>query len=352
MAGRSPAHQADGRQNFLPPFVEKKVIHTVRLLLSGVALFGATALTTHSLLMAQTYPVKPVRVIVPFAPGGASDGLARIVGDKLGRSLGQSFVIENRAGAGGMLGSDMVAKAAPDGYLLLISGIASHVVAPAMGTAPFDPLKSFTHIALIGGPPSGLMVHPGVPARSVAEFVAYSKSLPGGLSYGSAGHGTHSHMMSELFRQRSGANMVHIPYKGSGPAVADVVAGHLPATFTGTSAVAQVRAGKTRMLAVTSEKRMIEVPEVPTFAEIGLRELTTATWFGLSGPAAMQRDIVFRLNTEVRNAMNLPDVREKLGPDGIEPNNMDADAYTVFMRSEIEKWGPVARTLGPATAKP
>lgn len=302
--------------------------------------------------MAQTYPVKPVRVIVPFAPGGASDGLARIVGDKLGRSLGQSFVIENRAGVGGMLGSDLVAKAPPDGYLLVISGIASHVVAPAMGAAPFDPVKSFTHIALIGGPPSGLMVHPGVPVRSVAEFVAYSKSLPNGLSYGSAGHATHSHMMSELFRQRTGANMVHIPYKGAGPAVADVVAGHLPATFTGTSGVAQVRAGKTRMLAVTAGKRMPEVPDVPTFAEIGLRELTTATWFGVSGPAAMPREIVFRLNAEVRNAMVLPDVREKLGLDGIEPNHLDSDAYTAFVRAEIEKWGPVARTLGPESGKP
>jgi tripartite-type tricarboxylate transporter receptor subunit TctC len=313
-------------------------------------LFGFVAIFANA-LHAQDYPVKPVRVIVPFAPGGASDGLARLVGDKLSRKLGQTFVIENRGGVGGMLGSDIVAKAPPDGYLLLVSGIASHVVAPAMSPAPFDPIKSFTHIALFGGPPSGLMVNPGVPARTVAEFIAYSKSLPAGVSYGSAGHGTHSHLISELFRLKTGANLVHIPYKGSGPAVADVVAGHLPATFTGTSAIVQVRAGKTRMLAVTTEKRLAEIADVPTFAEQGLRDLTTATWFGLSGPPAMPRDIVTRLNSEVRIALALPDVREKLGADGIEMNNLDSEGFTAFVRSETERWGPVAKAAGPGTNK-
>ncbi len=319
--------------------------HAFNFLLCGFISICANA------LHAQDYPVKPLRVIVPFAPGGASDGLARLVGDKLSRKLGQTFVIENRGGAGGMLGSDLVAKAAPDGYLLLISGIASHVVAPAMSSAPFDPIRSFTHIALFGGPPSGLMVHPGVPARTVAEFIAYSKSLPAGLSYGSAGEGTHSQLISELFRLRTGANLVHIPYKGTGPAVADVVAGHLPAMFAGTSAIAQVRAGKTRMLAVTKEKRLAEIPDVPTFAELGLRELTTTTWFGLSGPPAMPRDIVSRLNSEVRIALALPDMREKLDADGIEINNLDSDGFTAFVRSETERWGPIARAAGTGTNK-
>ena len=318
--------------------------------IAGVVVL-AGALFCAAALHAQEYPVKAVRVIVPFAPGGASDGLARLVGDKLGRRLGQPFVIENRGGAGGMLGSDLVAKAPPDGYSLLISGIASHVVAPAMSPPPFDPIKSFSHIALIGGPPSGLMVNPDIPARTVAEFIAYSKSRPGGVSYGSAGHGTHSHLISELFRLRTGANMVHIPYKGSGPAVADVVGGHLAATFTGTSAIAQVRAGKTRMLAVTAEKRMAEIPDVPSFAEIGLRELTTATWFGLSGPAAMPRELVARLNSEVRQSLLLPDVREKLGADGIEPNSLDAEGFTAFVRSETERWGPIAKAIGPEKTK-
>ena len=309
------------------------------------------AVVTPSTLTAQEYPVKPVRVIVPFAPGGASEGLARMVGDKLSRKFGQAFVIENRGGAGGIVGSDLVAKAPPDGYMLLISGIASHVVAPAMTTAPFDPIRSFTHIALIGGPPSGLMVYPGVPVRSVAEFIAYSKSLPGGISYGSAGHGTHSHLISELFRLKTGAHMVHIPYKGSGPAVADVVAGHLPATFTGTSAIAQVRAGKTRMLAVTTERRLPEIADVPTFSELGLRELTTATWFGLSGPPGLPKEIVVRLNNEVRKALALPDVREKLAADGIEINNLDSEGFTAYLRSEIDRWGPIAGSLGPGSDK-
>ncbi len=311
----------------------------------------AAALFACADAFAQAYPVKPVRIIVPFAPGGAADGLARLVGDRLGRRLGQSFVIENRGGAGGMLGSDLVAKAPPDGYSLVVSGIASHVVAPAMSAAPYDPIKGFTHIALIGGPPSGLMVNPSIPARSVAEFVAYSKSVAGGLSYGSAGYGTHSHLISELFRQRSGANMVHVSYKGAAPAVADVVAGHIAATFTGTVAIAQVRAGKTRMLAITADKRSADIPDVPTFAELGMRELTTTTWFGLSGPAGVPRDLANRLNGEVRAVLAQPDVRERLANEGIEPNNLDVDGFTQFVRTETERWGPIAKTVGPEISK-
>jgi tripartite-type tricarboxylate transporter receptor subunit TctC len=310
---------------------------------TAAAFFAAAA-------CAQDFPSKPVKVVVPFAPGGASDGLARIVGDKLGKKLGQSFVIENRGGAGGIIGSDLVAKAAPDGYTLVVSGIASHVVAPAMSPAPFDPIRSFSHIALFGGPPTGLMVHPSVEARTVAEFVAQSKSRPGGYSFASPGYGTHAHLIGELFRQRTGANMVHVPYKGGGPAVADVVAGHVLTSFSTIAAgLPHARAGKTRFLATTAEKRLPDLPDVPTFAELGMKELTAITWFGLSGPAGMQRDIVNKLNMEVRAALALPDVREKLAPEGIEPNTLDADAFTAFVKSEMERWGPIAKAIGPET---
>jgi tripartite-type tricarboxylate transporter receptor subunit TctC len=300
---------------------------------------------------AQQYPTKPVRLVVPFAPGGASDALARMAADKLGRSLGQSFVVENRAGAAGIIGSDLVAKSPPDGYSLVISGIGSHVVAPVVAKAPFDPMASFTHIALLGGPPTGLAVFPGVQARTVSEFVALSKSTPGGLSYGSAGPGTHSHLVSELFKQRTGANLVHVPYKGAGPAMTDVMAGHLPMTFSGTVALPHVRAGKLRFLAITSERRLKDIPDVPTFAEIGLKDLTTTVWFGLSGPAGMPRDVVGRVNVETRNALLLPDVRERLAAEGIEPNTLDSEGFTAFVRSEIERWTPIARAVAAETKK-
>ena len=316
-----------------------------RFLLACLPLFAAAA------ALAQEYPAKPVRIVVPFAPGGASDGLARIVSDKLGRKLGQQFVVENRGGAGGLIGSELVAKSPPDGYTLVVSGIASHVVAPAMAPASFDPLKSFSHIALFGGPPTGLMVNPSVEARSVTQFIDSAKSRAGGYSYASPGHGTHAHLIGEMFRQRTGAPLVHIPYKGGGPAVADLVAGHVLTSFTTVAAgLPQVKAGKARFLATTSEKRLPDLPDVPTFAELGMKELTAITWFGLSGPAGMPRDIVGKLNGEVRAALAQPDVREKLGPEGIEGNSLDPDAFTAFVRSEIERWTPIAKIAARESA--
>jgi tripartite-type tricarboxylate transporter receptor subunit TctC len=313
-----------------------------------LALAACAALALH----AQDYPARPVRLVVPFAPGGASDGLARIVSDKLARKLGQQFVVENRGGAGGVIGSEVVAKSPPDGYTLVVSGIGSHVVAPAMSPAPFDPLKSFTHIALFGGPPTGLMVNPAVQARSVTEFITLAKSQPGGLSYASPGHGTHAHLIGEMFRRRAGLNLVHVPYKGGGPAVADVVAGHVLVSFsTVAAALAQVKAGKARFLAITAEQRLPDIPDVPTFAELGMPELTAITWFGLSGPAGMPRDIVNRLNAEVRAALAQQDVRDKLGSEGIEPNTLDADAFTAFVRSEIERWTPIAKAAAEASPR-
>lgn len=299
-----------------------------------------------SIVCAQDYPSRPVRIVVPFAPGGASDSLGRIIADKLAHSMGGQFIVENRPGAGGVIGSEQVAKAAPDGYTLVVSGIASHVVAPFITPTSFDPLKSFSHIALFGGPPTGLLVNATVPAKNVKEFVAFVKSSPKGLSYASPGHGTHAHLIGELFRLRTGVNLVHVPYKGGGPAIADVVAGHVLSSFSTVQAASTfVRAGKARFLAMTSESRLKDFPDVPTFAELGQPELTAITWFGLSGPAGMPRPIVNRLNQEVRAALASPDVREKLSADGIEPNNMDADTFTAFVRKEIERWGPLAKTL-------
>ncbi len=318
----------------------------MRKSLGRIAL-GAAVTVSAAGLQAQDYPVKPVRLVVPYAPGGAADTLGRIVADRMGRKIGTQFIVENRSGAGGVIGSELVAKSAPDGYTVVVSGLASHVLAPFTTPTSFDPIASFTHIALFGGPPASLMVNLSVLARNVKEFIAFVKSNPKGLSYASPGHGTHAHLVGELFGQLTGLNLVHVPYKGGAPAIADVVAGHVLSGFsTVVPASPFVRAGKARFLAFTSENRLNDFPDVPTFAELGQPELTTITWFGLSGPAGMPHPIVNRLNAQVRDALQQPDVRQRLAADGIGPNNMDAETFTAFFRKEIERWRPLAKALG------
>ena len=297
---------------------------------------------------AQQYPVKPVRIVVPFPPGGTSDTLGRIVATKLAESLGQTFVIENRPGAGGTLGSDIVAKSAPDGYTLVVSGIASHTIAPALAVKPlFDPMKDFTHIALFGGPPDVVGVHPSLPVKDLKAFIAFAKARPGELSYGSPGNGTLGHLVAELLKQQAGINMVHVPYKGAAIAVVDIVAGNIHAISTTlTTASAQIRAGKVRALAISSEKRLPDYAGVATFREAGYRDLVATVWFSLSGPAGVPTDAVNRLNSEVVRILQLPDVRQRLRGDGIEPNQLDARAFTDFMAAEIKRWGQVVRASG------
>jgi tripartite-type tricarboxylate transporter receptor subunit TctC len=297
---------------------------------------------------AQSYPAKTVRIIAPFAPGGTADTLGRIVAAKLTESLGQNFVVENRPGAGGMVGADLVAKAAPDGYTLGVSGVASHAIAPALAKKPlFDPMKDFTHIALFGGPPAVLGVHPSMPVKSLKEFVAFAKARPGELTYGSPGNGTQGHLVAEVFRQATGIKIIHVPYKGAAIAVVDIVAGHIHAISTTlTTASAQIRAGRIRPLAISSAKRLPDYPGVSTFAEAGYRDVVATVWFSLSGPAGVPAEIVNRLNPEVRRILQLPDVRERLRGDGIEPNQLDPRAFTEFMAAEVKRWGPVIRATG------
>ena len=297
---------------------------------------------------AQGYPAKPVRIIVPFAPGGTADTLGRIVATKLTESLGQSFLAENRPGAGGLLGSELVAKSAPDGYTLVVSGVASHAIAPALAAKPpFDPVKDFTHIALFGGPPAVLGVHPSLPTKDLKGFVALAKARPGQLTYGSPGNGTQGHLVAEVFKQTAGINIIHVPYKGASIAVVDIVAGHIHAISTTlTTASGQIRAGRIRALAISSAKRLADYPGVPTFRESGYRNLVATVWFSLSGPTGVPADIVSKLNGEVRRILQLPDVRERLRGDGIEPNQLDPKAFTEFMTDEVKRWGPVIRASG------
>ena len=303
------------------------------------------ALLAASAAPAQEWPNKPVRIVAPYAPGGSADTLGRLIAQRLGQRLKENFVVENRPGAGGFLGSEMVAKAAPDGYTLLVSGVGSHAIGPAVSAAPYDPIASFTHIALFGGPPIVLAVHPSLEANSLADFIAAAKARPAGLAYGSPGQGTQGHLIGELFRQQSGAPLVHVPYKGAAPAIADLIANHVQAAFTTfATAQGQVRAGRAHALALTAVRRIADAPQVPTFVESGYGELVATTWFGLSGPAGMPVEIVKRLNAAVRASLLEPDVRDRLRAEGSEPNDLDPAAYADFIRAEIRRWTPLART--------
>ena len=297
---------------------------------------------------AQVWPSKPVRLIVPFAPGGSADTLGRLVAQKLSESFKQTFVVENRSGAGGVIGSELAAKAPADGYTLLVSGVASHCIAPALSKEfPFDPLRDFTHIALFGGPPGVLVVHPGVAAKDLKEFVALLKAQPGKISYGSPGNGTQGHLLGEQLKQVAGIEMTHVPYKGAGPAVADMIAGHVSAGSTTLSTAAtQIRAGKLRALAVSSSRRLVDFPDVPTYAELGYPELTATIWFSLSGPAGVPRDIVNRLNSEVRRILQQSDVRERLRLEGVEIGDFDPQAFSAYVAAELKRWAPVVRAAG------
>jgi len=298
--------------------------------------------------IAQAWPAKPVKIIVPFAPGGTADTLGRLVAAKLSEQLKENFIVENRAGAGGVVGSELVAKAPPDGYMFLVSGIASHVIAPLLpqGT-PYDPIKDFTHVALFGGPPAVFAVNPSLAAKDLRAFVALAKAKPGKLTYGSPGNGTQGHLVAELFKRLAAINIVHVPYKGASAAVTDLMSGQIDAVSTTLSTAAgQIRGGRARALALSSEKRLPEYPDIPTFVEMGYPDLVATVWFSLSGPPGLPADIVSRLNAEVRRAFELTEMRERVRHEGIAPNRMEAREFTAFVADELRRWGPIVRASG------
>ena len=298
--------------------------------------------------LAQPYPARPVKIIVPFGPGGSADTLGRLVAGKLADQLNESFVIENRGGAGGVVGSELVAKAPPDGYTLVVSGIASHVIAPHLpnGT-PYDPLKDFSHIALFGGPPAVVAVNPSLPAKTLKEFVALAKEKPGKLTYGSPGPGTQGQLVMELFKRIAGIDVLHVPYKGAAAAVTDMMGGQISSVSTTLSTAAgQIRGGRARGLALSSPERLPDYPDIPTFAEQGYKDIVATVWFSLSGPAGMPQEIIDKLNAEVRRAMELSDVRTRMRHDGIVPNRLDAKEFTAYVADELRRWGPVVRVSG------
>jgi tripartite-type tricarboxylate transporter receptor subunit TctC len=294
---------------------------------------------------AEDWPARPVKIVVPFAPGGTSDVLARIIANSFGETFHQSFYIESHPGAGGMLGSATVATAAPDGYTLVLSGIASHVIAPAFNakTSSYDGVRDFTHIAYLGGPPVGLLVHPSLGAGSYRDFIGVAKARTDVLDYTSSGTGTLGFLVGDELAHKEQLKLNHIPYKGGGPALLDLIAGRVRvATMTFSSAAAQVRAGSLRALAVTSEARMPHFPDVPTFRESGY-DLVATTWFALSGPPNLPAPIVDALNKATAAALARPEVRDRLAQDEIELKAMTPAELAAFFASETARWAPAAR---------
>jgi tripartite-type tricarboxylate transporter receptor subunit TctC len=299
----------------------------------------------------DSYPSQLVKIVVPAAAGSTTDTLARLVADQLARKWGKPAVVENIAGGGMNIGAGQVARAAPDGHTLVVSGVASHAIAPSLprGT-PYDPIRDFTHIALFGGPPAVLVVNPSVPAKDLHEFVALLKKEPGKYSYGSPGNGTHGQLVAELFKQLAGVQMQHVPYKGASVAISDLMAGHIPvASTTLTTAAGQIHAGKARALAISSQARLPDYPNVPTYSEMGYKDLVATVWFSLSGPAGMPEAVVQRLNAEVRKALDAPDTRQRLRPEGIEPGTLSPREFTAFVEAELKRWAPVVKASGTKT---
>jgi tripartite-type tricarboxylate transporter receptor subunit TctC len=297
---------------------------------------------------AQSWPDHAVRIVAPFSPGGSADTLGRLVAAQLQQHLKQSFVVENKPGAGGAVGSEFVSKSDPDGYTFVVSGIASHVIAPNLPTGtPYDPMKDFTHVALLGGPPAVLAVNPSLPVKTLKEFVALAKKEPGKLTYGSPGNGTQGQLVAELFKREAGINIVHVPYKGASRAVQDLLGGQINSVSTTlTTASGQIKGGRARGLALSSEKRLPEYPDIPTFAEQGYPKIVGTVWFSLSGPSGVPDDIVTKLNAAVREALKAPKVRERLAGDGIEPNDLDPKQFTAFVAEELKRWAPIVKASG------
>jgi len=298
---------------------------------------------------AQSYPARPVRLVVPFPPGGAVDAYARAVQPALADNLGQPIVIENRAGASGMIGAELVAKAPPDGYTLLVGNVATLAMNAGIYTRmPYDPVKDLAPIMQTVVVNYVLVVSPAVPVRTVAELVAYAKANPGKLSYGSSGSGSAQHMAAELFKAQTGTNITHVPYKGTGALVGDLVAGHIQVAFADqASMMPQVKAGKLRALAVGGARRSTEYPDIPTVAEAGsLPGYEAVAWQGMAGPAGLPSPIVKRLNEAFQKVQADPDVRKRLVTAGLTPVGGSPDDFGKYIRSEIAKWSKVAKDIG------
>ena len=298
-------------------------------------------------LYAQEYPAKPIRMVAPFAPGGATDLLARVIGQKMTERFGQSVLIDNRTGAGGNIGAELVAKAAPDGYTLLLGGVPHAISMSLYKKLGYDLTKDLAPVAMIATFPSAIVLHPSLPARSIKDLIGLAKSRPGQLNFGSAGNGSPNHLALELFNAMARVKMTHVPYKGTGQMVVDLVAGQLQLASMGFPAALQnVKAGKLRVIAVTSAARSPLLPDVPTVAETGLPGFDVTSWYGIFGPAALPHDVAAKLNADIGTMAAAPDVKERLAQLGAEPTKMSPDEFGRYVRAEVVRWSKVVKESG------
>lgn len=308
--------------------------------LAALAALGASGVRAQS-----RFPAKPVRIIVPFAPGGSSDILARAIGQPLTEAWHEQVIVENKPGAGGSIGAAAAARAEPDGYTLLMGHIGTLAVNPSLyPNLPYDPMKDFAPIALVAMVPNILVVHPDIPARSVKELIALAKSKPGMLTYSSGGQGSAANLAMEYFKLLTGTDITHVPYKGTNPALTDLIAGHVSMTMTGLPPVLpHFRAGKLRALGVASKARLPQVPEVPTIAESGVPGFEATQWYGLVAPAHTPPAIVEQIAAEVKRALARPETHKHLVAEGAQPANLALAEFGAFIGSEIERWRKVVR---------
>jgi tripartite-type tricarboxylate transporter receptor subunit TctC len=306
---------------------------------------AAAALPLARPLLAQAgYPNKPIKLIAPVQPGGGVDLVARTIGDRLGRVLNQSIVVDNQSGGGGVVGSLATARAAPDGYTLMVGYVGTHGTNPAVRKLPYDAIRDFTPIAMVGGTPNILVVPPSLPVNTLREFIQYAKANPGKLSYGSSGPGTLTHLAMEQLKVATDLDLVHVPYRGIGPAITDILGGQTQALFPGlAAALPHIKAGKMKPLAVTGLRRHRLVPEVPTFEELGYKGFDGVQWYGIVGPANLPAPIVKRLNDEINALLENPELRERLSSEALEPMPMTPAEFGQYIRNDIARWSKLAK---------
>jgi tripartite-type tricarboxylate transporter receptor subunit TctC len=294
---------------------------------------------------AQSYPSKPVRMIIPYPPGGGNDLLGRLFAAKLSERMGQSFIVENRPGAGTVIGTEAAAKSPPDGYTILLSSIATHALSPNLySRVPYDPIKDFAPITLLGIAPTVLVINKDLAVKDLGELIAAAKAKPGELTYASGGNGTPPHINGEVFKSVAGVNLLHIPYKGGGPALADLAAGRVHVMLdTAASAMSHVRAGRLRALAISAPKRSPEYPDLPTFAEAGLPQYETNAWYSMHAPAGTPPEIVRRLNTELVTILKEPDILARFKQLSTDPVGNSPEEFGAFVKAELEKYARIIK---------